>query len=55
MDLQVVLQTLAYSVMASGFYGIMAVGLALIFGVMHMANYAHGEFFKEISIFKNYP
>lgn len=42
---QLVLQTLANSVVASGFYGIMAVGLALVFGVMRMANYAHGEFF----------
>jgi branched-chain amino acid transport system permease protein len=45
MTTEVALQTLANSVVASGFYGIMAVGLALIFGVMRQANYAHGELF----------
>lgn len=38
-------QTLANSVVASSMYASIAVGLALCFGVMRMANFAHGEFF----------
>ena len=27
------------------FYGLMAIGLALIFGVLRIVNFAHGEFY----------
>jgi branched-chain amino acid transport system permease protein len=39
------LQTMANSVVASAMYAVIAVGLVLMFGVMRMANFAHGEFF----------
>lgn len=40
-----IVQTLANSVVASSIYALVAVGLAMAFGVMKMANFAHGEFF----------
>ena len=33
------------SVLRGSFYSLMAVGLALVFGVMNIANFAHGEFY----------
>jgi len=39
------LQTFANAVVASGIYAIIAVGLSIAFGVMRMANLAHGEFY----------
>ncbi len=45
MDAATLIQTLANSVVASAIYAAVAVGLALAFGVMRMANFAHGEFF----------
>lgn len=45
MDAATLIQTLANSVVASAIYAMVAVGLALAFGVMKMANFAHGEFF----------
>ncbi len=45
MDLTTFVQTLANSVVAGSIYSTVAVGLALAFGVMQMANHAHGEFF----------
>ncbi|GHS93558.1 branched-chain amino acid ABC transporter permease [Synergistales bacterium] len=33
------------SVIRGGFYSLMAVGLSLVFGVMNIANFAHGEFY----------
>ncbi len=45
MDIATLIQTLANSVVASSIYALVAVGLALAFGVMKMANFAHGEFF----------
>jgi len=39
------LQTMANGVVASAMYAVIAVGLVLMFGVMRMANFAHGEFF----------
>ncbi|MDR1110102.1 MAG: branched-chain amino acid ABC transporter permease [Deltaproteobacteria bacterium] len=35
----------ATSMMRGGMYSLMAVGLALVFGVMNIANFAHGEFY----------
>jgi branched-chain amino acid transport system permease protein len=45
MDLSTFVQTIANSVVAGSIYATVAVGLALAFGVMQMANFAHGEFF----------
>jgi len=45
MDLPILIQTIANSVVAGSIYAVIAVGLAMAFGVMKMANFAHGEFF----------
>ncbi len=45
MDAATLIQTLANSVVLASIYALVAVGLALGFGVMKMANFAHGEFF----------
>ena len=45
MDLPTFLQTVANSVVLGSIYATVAVGLALAFGVMQMANFAHGEYF----------
>jgi len=45
MDLQTAIQTAANAGAASCMLMMIAVGLSLAFGVMQMANYAHGEFF----------
>ncbi|UCG54676.1 MAG: branched-chain amino acid ABC transporter permease [Dehalococcoidia bacterium] len=39
------IQTVANAWVATFLYAVLAVGLALIFGVMRTANFAHGEFF----------
>jgi branched-chain amino acid transport system permease protein len=45
MNSQLIIQTIANSIAASGMYALIAVGLTLAFGVMQMANLAHGHFF----------
>ncbi|PWE31281.1 branched-chain amino acid ABC transporter permease [Maritimibacter sp. 55A14] len=45
MDSATLLQTFANSIVAGSIYAVIAVGLAMAFGVMKMANFAHGEFF----------
>jgi len=45
MDFSTALQTAANAGAVSCMYAMIAVGLSLAFGVMQMANYAHGEFF----------
>ncbi len=45
MDLPTLLQSIANSVVLGSIYATVAIGLALAFGVMQMANFAHGEFF----------
>ncbi len=45
MDLDTFIQTLLNSVQTSSVYALVAVGLAMAFGVMKMANFAHGEFY----------
>ncbi|MDZ7788349.1 MAG: branched-chain amino acid ABC transporter permease [Halofilum sp. (in: g-proteobacteria)] len=45
MDWPLFLQTLVNSISQGSIYALIAVGLALGFGVMHMANFAHGEFY----------
>lgn len=43
--MEVVLQTCVNAFVASGFFALTAVGLVLIFGVMGIVNFAHGELF----------
>lgn len=43
MNFENVLQSLAFGLFTGGIYGITAVGLALVFGVMKVLNVAHGE------------
>ncbi|MCF8069412.1 MAG: branched-chain amino acid ABC transporter permease [Desulfobacterales bacterium] len=38
-------QTFLNGLMTSSFYALIAVGLSLVFGVMHIVNFAHGEFY----------
>lgn len=45
MDWPLFLQTVVNSVSQGSIYALIAVGLALGFGVMQMANFAHGEFY----------
>ncbi len=45
MELGLFIQTCANSAVAAGIYALVAVGLAMVFGVMQMANLAHGEFY----------
>lgn len=45
MEFTTALQTAANAAAVSCMYAMIAVGLSLAFGVMQMANYAHGEFF----------
>src|SRR3989304_9097426 len=43
MSIESFLQTLVFGVFVGGIYGIAAMGLALVFGVLKMLNIAHGE------------
>ena len=43
MSLESFLQTMVFGVFIGGIYGIAAMGLALVFGVLKMLNIAHGE------------
>ena len=45
MNSQLIIQTMANAIASSGMYALIAVGLTLAFGVMQMANLAHGHFF----------
>ncbi|MDH5750136.1 MAG: branched-chain amino acid ABC transporter permease, partial [Rhodospirillales bacterium] len=45
MDLGTFLQSFSNAIALGSIYAMVAVGLALAFGVMQMANFAHGEFF----------
>ena len=38
-------QLILNGLMTSSFYALIAVGLSLVFGVMHIVNFAHGEFY----------
>ncbi|HYB21096.1 MAG TPA: branched-chain amino acid ABC transporter permease [Thermodesulfobacteriota bacterium] len=44
MDAEIVLQAIVNGLMVGGVYALIAVGLTLIFGVMNVVNFAHGEF-----------
>src|SRR4030043_150619 len=43
MNWQVLAQSLIFGIFVGGLYGVAAVGLSLLFGVMKMLNVAHGE------------
>ena len=43
MSLEPVVQILVFGLFVGGLYGIAAVGLSLVFGVMRVLNVAHGE------------
>lgn len=40
----ILLQTLLDGIMIGGVYAVLAIGLSLVFGVMHIVNFAHAEF-----------
>ncbi len=44
-DLELILQTIMISLIASSFTAIFAVGLVLIFGIMQVVNFAHGALY----------
>jgi branched-chain amino acid transport system permease protein len=39
-----IVQNLVIALALSGIYVLIGVGVTLIFGIMHIANFAHGEF-----------
>lgn len=41
---QLILQSVALGVLQGGLYALMAIGLSLVFGVLRVVNFAHGEF-----------
>ena len=43
MTLDFYLNVIIAGVLTGSVYGLMALGLSLIFGVMHVVNFAHGE------------
>jgi branched-chain amino acid transport system permease protein len=45
MDITQVLNILLTGIQRGGLYALMAVGLSLVFGVMNIPNFAHGEFY----------
>jgi branched-chain amino acid transport system permease protein len=44
MDSEIVIQAVVNGLLMGGVYALIAVGLTLIFGVMNVVNFAHGEF-----------
>lgn len=45
MELSQIWDILVTAILRGGIYSLMAVGLSLVFGVMNIANFAHGEFY----------
>lgn len=44
MTFELVIQLLINGILIGGVYGILSVGLTMIFGVLRVVNFAHGEF-----------
>ena len=44
-DSTIIINSLITSLLRGGFYSLMAMGLSLVFGVMNIANFAHGEMY----------
>ncbi len=44
MDFEIIVQAVVNGLLMGGVYALIAVGLTLIFGVMNVVNFAHGEF-----------
>jgi len=44
-ELELILETIVNAIVQSGFFALTAVGLVLIFGVLGIINFAHGEFY----------
>ena len=44
MTAETIIQSLASGLLMGLLYGLIAVGLSLIFGLMNIVNFAHGEF-----------
>ncbi|MGC8949442.1 MAG: ABC transporter permease subunit, partial [Thermoprotei archaeon] len=40
-----ILEQIVYGLMTGGIYAMIGVGLSMIFGVMRLSNFAHGEFY----------
>ncbi len=45
MDLSTIQDLLVTGLLRGGLYALMAIGLALVFGVMNICHFAHGEFY----------
>jgi branched-chain amino acid transport system permease protein len=45
MDIAALWDLLIIAILRGGFYSLMAVGLSLVFGVMNIPHFAHGEFY----------
>src|SRR5512142_2756690 len=51
MDLTTILQVIVNGISTGSLYGVIAIGLTLVFGVMRVVNFAHGDFVMLASYF----
>ena len=51
MDATLALQLIIQGILLGGIYGLIALGLSLIFGVMGVINFAHGQMMVMACIF----